>query len=213
MTEIRVEPTAAWQQQRHERILRQDATAFAELCETALPHLVAFLQQKFPGADPHLHENTAIDCLLAYHANPTQYDPARLPLFAYLRMATRYDMLTAVKQTHRQQQRTISLDDPAIESQLAQMLEPDDEQLLDEWLAEYTNESVAAILAGVDELLEEQEKQILFLMLEGERRTERYATLMGLADADVPTQQHEVKKVKDRINKKLRRFGNQLRQA
>ena len=96
----RPEPSRTWQLERHERILQDDMTAFAELSEYALPHLIGFLQHQFPEQDAHHQEMVAIDTLMAYHFQPAKYNPEKLGLFAYLRMAARGDMLNAIdKQT------------------------------------------------------------------------------------------------------------------
>ncbi|MBK7893319.1 MAG: hypothetical protein IPJ90_00115 [Anaerolineaceae bacterium] len=84
------EPSRPWQTQKHKEILNGESpTAFAQLAELALPHLVHFLQQEFHQAEPHLHETAAIDALLTYHHAPQKYNPDKLTLFAYLRMAAR----------------------------------------------------------------------------------------------------------------------------
>jgi len=64
------EPTILWQEKQHQRILDKDATAFAELCEIALPYLVNFLQSNFPKFDAHLREMVVIDFYCRINPNP-----------------------------------------------------------------------------------------------------------------------------------------------
>ena len=51
---------------------------------------------------------------------------------------------------------------------------------------------------------------VLFLMLEGERDTASFAEVMGISDLDTAVQRREVKKIKDRIIKRLQRLGKSL---
>lgn len=204
------EPSLAWQTQQHQRILRRDVTAFAELCEVALPHLVVFLQTNFPAYDPHLREQAAIDGLLAYQARPSQYDPQKLPLFSFLRMVVRRDMLNALAQQNRHNRHLDALDDPVVMAQLPQEDVIEDHFALDEWLQQYTNRPRSEIIELLQAELDAAEQEMLWLMLEGIRETPPYASLMGIDHLDVTEQRREVKKVKDRLLKKVQRLGQKL---
>jgi len=204
------EPSREQQAQLHQRIVQEDPIAFAELCEKALDHLVLFLRAQFPQQNSHQQEQTAIDCLLNYQRRPTQYNPKKLSLFAFLRMAARYDMLNAIDKHRRQSQRITSLDDPTTHLRL-----PGDDTLnehiaFDEWLHEHTELSFQEILSLLDAELEEEEKQMMFLMMEGIRDSAPYADLLGITDDNEASRRQEVKRAKDRLNKKLRRFGQRI---
>lgn len=195
----------------HERIVEQEPTAFAELCQVALPHLVAFLRSEFGRQDTHLHETVAIDLLLAYQRRPEQYDPQKLSLLAYLRMAARHDMLNAIDKQTRRQSRLASLEDPLVELQVGGRNNIQETFELDEWLQQHTDLSLPEILRRLSSELDEVDEQVLLLMLEGVRETERYADVMGLEWADVENQRREVKRAKDRVMKKLQRFGERAK--
>jgi RNA polymerase sigma-70 factor (ECF subfamily) len=197
----------------HERILRDDPVAFAELCELALPQLISFLEAQFPQHDAHLHETTAIDSLLAYRKKSKQFDSQRLPLFAYLRMAVRRDMLNAIDKMKRHEQRLISIDAPVAQSHLIAQAENDDFLDLDEWLFQHTDLSSQQILAALDSELSAMDREILYLMLDGVRERERFVAVMGIGQKDGLEQRREVKRAKDRILKKLRRFGRRMERA
>jgi RNA polymerase sigma-70 factor (ECF subfamily) len=51
------------------------------------------------------------------------------------------------------------------------------------------------------------DRQILALRLQGERRTEAFAELLGISHLPIGVQRREVKRAKDRIDKILRRKG------
>jgi hypothetical protein len=205
------EPSRTWQQQRHVRILQNDVTAFAELSEQALPHLVYFLQQQFSTQDSHQQEMVAIDALMAYQALPDKYKPEKLSLFAYLRMAARGDMLNLIDKETRQERRQQPLDDPAIQGQLPTLDLLTSTGELEEWLETHTRLSRADLLQQLDQDLNKTDKNILLLMLDGVRDTQRYAEVLGITHLSQSEQQAEVKRAKDRLQKRLQRFGEQIR--
>jgi RNA polymerase sigma-70 factor, ECF subfamily len=201
------EPARDWQDQIHRRILHNDATAFAELCETALPGLVKFLQSHFTEQDSHLCESTAIDCLLKYYQTPKTYDPKQISLFAYLRMAARYDLLSAIDKEQRLHQRLTGLDELADETQTPEDGDQASQVELDDLLQRHTDWSFAEIIQALQNHLDRAEKRCLWLMLEGIRDNARYIEALDLAQTDEARQRVEVKRAKDRLVKKLQRFG------
>jgi RNA polymerase sigma-70 factor (ECF subfamily) len=201
------EPARDWQDKIHRRILRDDATAFAELCETALPIISGFLQSRFPGQDGHLCASTAIDCLLKYYQSPKAYDPRQISLFAYLRMAARYDLLSAIDKEQRLNQRLASLEELSGLPQKDADPDGDSQLALDDLLQRHTDWSFAQITKALETHLDRTEKRCLWLMLEGVRENARYIETLGLQGLDEEGQRLEVKRAKDRLVKKLQRFG------
>lgn len=204
---IPTEPARAWQDQQHRRILQCDITAFAELSEIALPYLITFLQSIFPNSDAHLHDMVAIDCLLSYQTKPEQYNRNKLSLFAFLKMAARRDMLNALDREARQVRRLVDLDDVDLSANEAML---SDEAALEEWLKGHTDKPLEGILLELDGMFNEQETAVLYLMLEGERSSDVFADALGIGGLDTAVQRREVKKVKDRIIKRLQRFGQEI---
>jgi len=206
------EPPRTWQDDVHRRILQYDVTAFAELCEYALSFLVGFLQSRFPDQDSFLHETAAIDCLLNYQSKADQYDPEKISLFAFLRMAARRDMLNAIDKKRRRERHLTDIS-PALDLQISEQ-DPIQEQMeLDEWLQERTDLSLSEILELLNEELDEYEKGVLLLMLDGVRESKSYASVLGIEHMNDSAQQQVVKRAKDRLVKKLRRFGDRIKNA
>jgi DNA-directed RNA polymerase specialized sigma24 family protein len=205
------EPSREWQLKRHERILQDDVTAFAELSEIALPHLVLFLQQQFPQQDAHHQEMIAIDTLMAYHARPTSYNPEKLGLLAYLRMAARGDMLNIIDKQARRQKKLSDLDDPSVQKQLPTQGILTDSGNLKEWLQTHTDLSRTELLKQLSNELDESDQEILLLMLEEERDHKPYAEILDIGHFPVVEQRKIVKRNKDRIQKKIERFGIRAR--
>lgn len=198
------EPSRPWQHQKHEQILRQDSPiAFAQLSELALPHLVSFLQQEFPQVERHDCETAVIDCLLTYHSAPEKYDPDKLTLFAYLRMAARHDLLNALDRNNRRKRPLHSLDEPAIQSQLVSE-DTFDADTLAEWASSRARQDV---LQRFEASLNATDQQLLLLMLNGVRDSEPYAELLQLSALPADEQRREVKRAKDRLTKSLSRFA------
>jgi DNA-directed RNA polymerase specialized sigma24 family protein len=204
------EPPRERQEQQHQRLLLKDPVAFAEICEGVLPHLVSFLGHQFPQHDAHMCEMVAIDCLLAYQQKPDQFDPVKLSLFAYLRMAARRDMLNAIDKQQRRDRRLYDIEDPQVQSQLPEQGSPDEEFDLTGWLAQRTDYSLQEILEKLSADLSMTDKQVLMLMLDNVRETERYAQVMAITHLEELEQRQTVKRAKDRIVKKLQRFGQRI---
>ncbi len=205
------EPARDWQDKIHRRILQDDATAFAELCEAALPSISGFLQSRFPGQDGHLCESTTIDCLLKYYQTPKAYDPRQISLFAYLRMAARYDLLSAIDKEQRLNQRLASLEE--LDGRHQNEAEPggDSQLALDDLLQRHTDWTFAEIIKALEVHLDRSEKRCLWLMLEGVHENARYVEALGLRSLDEDGQRLGVKRAKDRLVKKLQRFGANIR--
>lgn len=205
------EPPQSWQEKQHQRIRQHHATAFAELCEEALPHLVIFLSLKFPRTDRHIHESAAIDCLLSYYARPQQYDPGQLSLFAFLRMASDRDLRNALDKEQRRQRRLVETETSLVEPQLVTEHSLSTESELNDWLAEHTSMSKEEVITTFLSELGPTDQQILEMMLDGVRETEAYAAVMGMSEIDPAAQRRLVKRAKDRLKKKVQRFGQQVR--
>ncbi|MBN1121839.1 MAG: sigma-70 family RNA polymerase sigma factor [Anaerolineae bacterium] len=195
----------------HRRIVSNDPTAFAELCEIALPHLITFLEQAFPGQDAHQRETIAIDILLDYRRRTDQFDPKRLSLFAYLRMAAKYDMLNLIRKNQRRERHLEPIDGEFVELSESDGNQYRREETLQEWVEQYTDLSLREIFVEVETQLEDPEAQVLVMMLERVRSTAEYAEVLGITQLDETSQRREVKRVKDRIMKRLERLGKRIR--
>lgn len=203
------EPSRHWQIQKHQQILNEDSpTAFAQLSELALPHLIEFLRQEFRQVEVHLHETAAIDCLLTYHAAPEKYDPEKLTLFAYLRMAARHDLLNAIDRSNRHKRPLLDIDEPAVQAQLVTEVDIESDPFsLERWL-ENGETGKQTLLRQFEAELDTTDRQLFLLILNGVRETEPYAEIMQITTQPIGEQRREVKRAKDRLNKKLTRFVN-----
>lgn len=195
----------------HHRLLAADPVASEELCARWLEPLVVDLGRAFPEI-AHRDVTTIWDAvtqaLLSYIEKPTIYQPQRASLRKFLFFAARGDLLNALQRQRRREARERSVG--SVED-----------------LAEQRNDlrKDSEIVEGIEGAVwdddwpslsqhfpDERDRQLVALILDGERKTERYAEILGLGHLDRDSQQREVKRHKDRIGKRLRRLGEKLRE-
>lgn len=186
----------------HARLLRGEPTAPSDLATVYLQPLVDWLHRTFRREDEALLETVAIELILKVGRAPDRYDPDRSALSAYLRMAARRDVQNALQRERRRTARQISLDDvelsaPARNREWASASDP-----ADAVIEAFDRERLLALR----EHFSAQDWEVVLLRIERERRTERYAAVLGLRDRPPIEQEREVKRVKDRVMKRLRRL-------
>ena len=190
----------------HERLVAGDPTAPADLASTYLDRLIGWLFRHNPGVDPHICATAAEDALLALIKSPASYRREKQSLEGYLRMSASGDLKNLLRSERRHARRRTTLE--AVELSLAA-----GKYLWDEdsdparIIGQADDERQSPLLSGVQETLTREESQVLELMLEGERRTEVYAAVLGLTNRPILEQRREVKRVKDRLKKRLERAG------
>jgi hypothetical protein len=192
----------------HARLLRRDPTAPPDLANRYLEGLVVSLRRSFirDRFDDDLLMTVAIELILDFGARPEQFDPDRLGLRAYLLMAAKRDVLNALQSERRRADRHVSLDDvelrsPARNRQWASATDPADTvvKALDDEQA-----------AAVREHFMGRDREIVDLMWDGERRTEVFADVLGLQGRPWEEQVREVKRVKDRLKKRMQRLWRRM---
>jgi hypothetical protein len=188
-----------------QRLVDADPAAPSDFCERYLPLLTADRRWVPAGVrDEHLIEDAAIEAALTFVQQPAAYNPARLPIMSYLRMAARGDLLNLLDRERRHSSRRAPLEaverspPPGNDEQAGSDL-PDgvSRELLFRRLWE-------AIPDPVD-------RQAVQMMLDGVRATAEYARLYGLDGLPPAEQRHEVKRRKDRLDKVMKRLGTRLR--
>lgn len=192
----------------HQRLLAGDAAATDECIEQYFPLLHAALARKTASTvDPHLVEQITGDSLLTYVRSPERYRPDSLSLLSYLRMDASGDLKNALATESRRRSHLTPLD-PV-------------EHALPVWNTDQQDDEIE-LPPGVergavlDELwrrvTDPRDRAVLRLRyVEGERSTEAFARSLGLDHLDRRAQEREVKKVKDRLDKTLRRIGERYR--
>ncbi len=184
----------------HQRILAcNDPVAFAELAEWLYVPLVQDVQQRARDhADPTLVEEAVGQALLDYHDAPARYDPNRASLHIYLTMAAYRDYQNAQAKEQRTQAHQISLFDPTLQESVESL----------ESLAETIASKAQAeeLWRFIQELFRDPlEWRIVMLIINGVRALEPYAQILGIGDVPHEEQIEQIKLVKYRITRRLRR--------
>jgi RNA polymerase sigma-70 factor, ECF subfamily len=175
--------------------LPDDPAAPADFLAAVYLPLLGDAQSAHPTEDPDRVADVVEDLLLGFVQRPQQYDPGRLSLRAYLKMAAGRDLLNARAKECRRRAREIPLE--SVAEPAANGKEEDEDDVRD-WLAD---SRVAAVIAGFDTA----ERAVWELMLTGERAGAACAGVLGIVGRPVAEQEREVKRVKDRIKARLRR--------
>ncbi len=182
----------------HQRILaRDDPIAFAELAEVLYEPLLQDVQKRAGSkADPTFVEEAVGQALLDYHDAPERYDPQRASLHSYLVMAAYRDFQNTCAREYRRAGHQISLFDPSLQEQEI----PGIVAMLDgSW-------QVEELWHFIDEIFPNPtEQRIVELILNNVHPPGPYAHILGLTHLADDEQLRQVRLVKYRITRRLRR--------
>jgi hypothetical protein len=195
LEEARVNPLTNWPAADEEdRLLAQlhsgVPTAREELAACYLPLLMRFLECGFPRVAAELRDDASDRALMDFLLFPQRFDPTLRGLGVYLRMAARRDLLNLLER-ERRARRGIPLDSVAEPADHRNMRREDE-------LA-WDDSRLAAEIAAFDPA----ERGTYELILEGARDTATFAARLGLAHLPDAEQVAAVKRVKDRVKKRL----------
>jgi hypothetical protein len=195
----------------HWRLVERDPTAPADLAEQLLSPLMASVRRTFPNLSHEtLLDDAVVDAVLSYAERPEQFDPAKLMLMSYLTMSAKGDVLNAIKRRTKRQAREVSLEvvedfvDSRNTGREQHHMASADEVVIDRLesgrLARQLRSSART----------PQELTLLQLIVNGERRTARFAAVLGLQHLTEIEQRRVVKQAKDRLKKRIERMGQRL---
>ncbi|MGQ9826227.1 MAG: hypothetical protein ACUVSW_00030 [Roseiflexus sp.] len=193
----------------YQRVLAGEPDAPSDLIALLLDPLIASLTHRFPNlTDPNLIVDTATDSLFRLVQNPSHFHSERGTLWNYLVMDALGDLRNAWKQECRRLNREQSFDPVAhdrpdgnsdVEGAIIRKLAPDG-------LPEGTD--VSKLIAQLRvKITNPQDWQVVLLMAGGERKTEAYAHVLGIANLPPADQRRRVKQAKDRLRVMLKRLG------
>jgi len=188
----------------HRRLCAEEAVAPSILCRTYFLSLVLWLQDRNRKLDHFLIEAAAEQSIISLIDNPRTYDPDRLDLFGYLRMAAEGDLknlLAREKRHHACREAWIAVEKAEANGKCFGKGEEPLELLKQAEEQQATEDFFRACSDGWTE----QEKQVLELMRRGEARTEDIARVLGMKDRPFAVQQEEANRMKDRLMKRLQR--------
>lgn len=195
----------------HQRITaRDDPIAFSELAEHFYNPLVRSVLHKVQQKSIQLTSTVCVlveeavgTALLDYNEAPDRYDPQRASLFGYIAMLaySRFHDAWKSEQCATVKSDPLSkLDSLALEQLIEQ--QDVDAHLHAQELWEYIQR----------ELVDAQERKVVALMLNNIRETIAYSQVLGIDHLPPKEQQKAVKRIKERIGKRLRRIVRRYQQ-
>lgn len=190
-----------WQREIHERLLAEDVTAPAELVETLLVLILDRLTRKYPKlSDPDLLPDAVTDALMSYIKRPAQFDPSKRSLIGFLFMAAEGDLCNALAKEKRRHQKEIPLENVELEVVVGNS-EIEEGNSATEPEREKLRQALPRIFGNPKDLI------MVELMISGERTTEAFVKVLELRHLPADQQRREVKRHKDRLKKRLERYG------
>lgn len=187
-----------------QRLWDRDPTASADFARTWLAPLSNWLQQIYPRTSEDQRLDAAEDTILSLIKNPHQYNPDKSDLLPFLKMSARRDLENLLRKEQRHQHVPLqnSVEDSADDGKYLQI---DDDPSFAMQLEETRNAQDDPVLKQIRLGLNEQERAVLDLMRGGERKTITYAAVLGIQDQSQTEQERQVKRIKDRIIKRIER--------
>jgi hypothetical protein len=188
----------------HQRLLEGDPAVPSILAEELLFLLMKRLVSYYPKVDPHVISDAVTDALLAYFQKPDSYKTTcSMPLERLLVKKARCRIRNWIRSENR---RLIRENDWAHLNGIffdifVELRIPADNMLVedDALHGELIDEFKRTIIDPLD-------WEVFCLWLNGERRSLEFARLLGVSNLALPDQRKVVKRSKDRILKKLKRW-------
>jgi RNA polymerase sigma factor (sigma-70 family) len=189
-------PTREQEQELHRRLLEWDKLAPLDLADAYYSPLLDYLRRRNLRQVPEdMLADAASETWVSLCKNPKSYD-GKGSLWAYLRMSAQRDLMnTLAKETRRRRHIVAQVD--------VEQLPGNGKILTDD--ADMIAEVRREILPGVQAGLTDGERRCLELFLDGERKTARYAEVLGITDRPLADQKAEVKRVKDKLKIRIKR--------
>lgn len=189
----------------HQQVLEGRPAASAVLFQASRKPLLKLLSDNFdslPGSSAQLLEDAAVDAFMQYLKAPEKYDVTRGTWITYLFQISRSRLLRLAQRENRHLRAlagSVELDaDPGYSV-------PADERFDPQHGLEQSDASTLVDRAQESSEFTPEELRILGLMKKGERSTKVFAQALAIAHLPVNEQRAEVKRIKDRIKKRIER--------
>lgn len=185
----------------HQQLLAGSRTASLDLFKAALDPVVGHVIKSVPGIAEEDARDHVVAAIIDHIENPDRFDSAKASLWTYLCLIAMRDAIDAVRQTG---ERAGLMGKHGYDIELWGA-RPNNEYDEVEW-----KKDAEKIMGLYGDLIVQNdgEKRVLELMLDGEKETAAFARVLGLADGDGTAA--EVKRVKDRINQRMKQVRDGL---
>lgn len=191
----------------HQRLVDRDPTAPDDFADTFLEPLINWLAEHNRGIHPDLVNEAAEEAILAVIRNPGSYRPRDSCLEPYLRMSAQADLRNALSRETAHRSRNERLDVVELSAEGGKYTGREDDPSLGLMIEEELAILAEDVPDSVREGLTDVEARVLELMLRRERRTDIYADACGVADRPAEERRRFVKRMKDRLQKRIERQG------
>lgn len=191
----------------HGRCMANDPAALIEVADRHYRPLLARLasRPRFRRTDPQLVADAVTDAVIEYVRQPGGYDPAAgRALDAHLAMAAERNLLNLLRsegRRKRREQSTAADHSGPGGGEPVELVCPAGNALSNESAKERDDERRRLLALFADP----GDRRVLELRLAGERSTAAYAAVLGVERLPAAEQRVRVKRVKDRIDKVVRR--------
>lgn len=187
-----------------------DPTAQSDLAAAYLEPLATGLRRRYPGVDASFPDTAAEEAILTLIRKPAAYQPERQTLDVYLRMSAEGDLKNLLRSEDRHRKRRADLEAVELSASQGKYLwdEDADPANVVERAEDEASRTITSSVARNEVLrgLSPTEARVFDLMQAGERQTGVYARVLGIEDWPIERQRQEVKRVKDRIKKRIARL-------
>lgn len=192
----------------HRRLIAGDAAAPAEFIELLLPWLVEEMgRARGRLRDEQIAFDAATDALVHFVKAPGRYDNAQASITSYLNMAARRNLSNALLKERRHKARIFRLE-PVAQAEAARN-ETSEGLLADLGDRDVARKRLEELTGGQMGALSTEDHAVLRLLSDGERSTERFAFVMGIAGKSDQEKKLLVKQAKDRLLRRLRRSSSE----
>jgi hypothetical protein len=187
----------------HRRLLERDSVGPADFAFAFLNRLITWLETTNSGVDPMACAEAAGEAIVGFINDPNGYDPNRLGVEAFLHMAAQRDLqnLLRKERRHQQNRRDWNLVEQA--SADGKYLRRDDDPSLPLQIEEARQRQL--LPDTIRQQLTEVERRVWDQMQQGERHHLVFAVILGVTHLSAGEQRREVKRVKDRLKKRMER--------
>jgi RNA polymerase sigma-70 factor (ECF subfamily) len=183
----------------HQRLLEHDPLAYYDVFPMYMERIAKKLEGS--GYDVDVARDAAIDTVVAYREKPERYDPRKVHLFTYIMGVARHKAEDRRRSVQARAQREKKHGDVELLRRT-----PKDQV---EMMEAYVKVRQLVDLLEEGEVLNERDQAILRLFLMGEGSTEEVAKVLRLPPMPKEKRQSEAKRHRDRLLKRLARFGKE----
>lgn len=183
------------------RLLNHDETARSEVFLQHYEPLTNLMVHRFRSLDQDIIADVVFDALTALVAVPSKFDPLRSSMRTFLALVVHRDLINLLRKPFfKQELHRLDVDDPFRPVSLQELSNPEDEYILGESM-DLFHQKLTTIFP------DQKDRQMADMVLAGIRKTSAYANVLGVEHFTHSEQKNIVKREKDRIKVKMKRFG------